>query len=84
MIDLKSIVELFCKISKTKQEAFVKGYLMGLGSYLACPIPHWKLMKKYPDSIDTEQEMREIFDEMHKKDIEEARQLLAEYRTTNR
>lgn len=73
---LKDIVNLFCIVSKTKEEAFLKGFLMGLGSHLACPMPHWELMEAYPSSINIQQDMRKIFDEIHKSHIEEAQQLL--------
>lgn len=78
MFKLKEVVQFFSKVSKTKEEAFLKGFLMGLGSHLACPMPHWELMKEYPSSIDVQQEMREIFEKIHKGDIEEAQRLLAE------
>lgn len=74
---LKSAVNLFGKLSKTKEEAFLKGVLFGLGSHNACPTPNWELMKEYPDSIGLEREMREMFEEIHKRDIEEAQRLLA-------
>ena len=77
MIKLKDKVGLFCKLSETKEEAFLKGFLMGLGAHLLCPTPNWELMEEFPASIKIEQEMRGIFEGIHKGDIEEARQLLA-------
>lgn len=55
----------------------MKGLLMGYGTHLACPMPNWEVMKAYPSSIDVEQEMREIFEQIHKKDIQAAQELLA-------
>lgn len=77
MTKLKGIMDLLCMSSETKEEAFLKGLLMGYGTYLACPTPHWELIKEYPDSIDIEREMKEIFDEVHRNGIEEAERLLA-------
>lgn len=78
MKELREIVHLFCLDSKTKEVAFLKGVLFGLGAHLPCPTPNWELLKKCLPSIDTAQEMREIFERIHKKDIREIEQLLAE------
>lgn len=80
MINLKDLVRFFCNIQTTrsKEEAFLKGYLMGLGGHNICPTPDWQLLKEYPDMTDIESEMREMFEKIHKKDIEEAQRLLAE------
>lgn len=77
MENLKEIVDLFSMTAQTKEEAFLKGVLVGLGTHLACPTPNWELMKKYPSSIGVEREMREMFEEIHRRDIEEAQRLLA-------
>jgi len=82
-MELEKIVNFFCNIqsTKTKEEAFLKGYLMGLGSHLACPTPNWELLKKNPEMfVPIEREMREIFEKIHKNQIEEARKLLAKIR----
>lgn len=81
MFDLKKAVDFFCNLqtTKTKEEAFLKGALFGFGAHQACPTPIWELMKKDPGFVDIEREMREMFEEIHKKDIEEARKLLVEF-----
>jgi len=81
--DLRKVVNFFCNIqpTRTKEEAFLKGYLMGLGSHLACPTPDWRLLKitKNPELwVEIEKGMREIFEKIHKDAIKEARKLLEE------
>jgi len=80
-MELKKIVNFFCNIqpTKTKEEAFLKGYLMGLGSHLACPTPYWELLKKNPEMfIPIEREILEIFEKIHRNSIKEAEKLLEE------
>jgi len=78
---LREIVNFFCNVQTTgsKEEAFLKGVLFGYGVHLACPMPNWKLLKKNPELFaDIEREMREIFEAIHKRNIDEARKLLDE------
>jgi len=69
--------------SKTKEEAFLQGVLYGFGAHNACAIPNWDLVKEYPESINAEREIRDIFEEVHKKEIAEATRLLELERAKN-
>jgi len=69
-------VRVFSLTSRSKEEAFLKGVLFGYGAHLACPVPNWELMKKDDFFIDIEKEMREMFEEIHKRDIKEVQKLL--------
>ena len=71
-------MSLFSRTSPTKEIAFLNGFLMGMGLHLACPTPNWEHLRNYSNTIDIEKNMREIFESMHKKDIQEAENLLAE------
>jgi len=83
-MDLKRIVDLLCQTTKSKEEAFLRGLLFGYGAHRACPIPNWELMKKAPEIfVKIEKEMREIFEEIHEKEINAAVELLKELQNKN-
>ncbi len=77
---IRDAVGLFSKASTTKEVAFLNGFLTGLGAHLACPTPNWQLMEKFPDTIDAEKHIRDIFEGIHKDDIEITLRLLVEYK----
>lgn len=77
---LELAVDLFGKSAGTKEVAFLNGVLFGYGSHLSCPIPNWELIKEYSEMIDIEKKMREIFEAVHKQDIDEAKKLLQTFK----
>jgi len=83
--ELKNLVNFFVNIqtTKTKEEAFLKGVLFGSGAHIACPTPNWEFMKQSPTFIDIEREIREVFEKIHKRRLEEARKLLEEIKERN-
>lgn len=75
-MSLEDTVTAFAKSCETKEEAFLKGLLYGYGTHLACPVPNWEMMKTSPDFIKIEEDVRDIFDSIHTRDINEAKSLL--------
>ena len=68
---LQTGIELFSKTSNSKEEVFLKGYLMGLG--VVGPNPNWGLMKKHPEvAIKIERDISDTHKEVMNKHIEEA------------
>lgn len=85
---LKETVEFFCNVQKTTsyEEAFLKGYLMGLGFTTVSRVPNFELMVKNPQMfIPIEREMIEIHGAVIKRNIDEAMALLTTiYKTEER
>ena len=81
---LKKIVNLFCNIQTTdsKEEAFLKGYLMGLGEalfHLEKAYPNLQLVVENPQIfIEIEKEIRDIHMKIIKERIEQTKELLKE------
>ena len=70
-------MELFSKTSRSKEESFLKGYLMGLG--VIGDSPNWGVMKKYPDvALKVEKDISDTHKEVRDKCIEEAKGKLRE------
>ena len=77
MEPLQTGMELFSKTSRSKEEAFLKGYLMGLG--VVGYNPNWELMKKHPEiAVKTESEISETHKKVKDNFIEEAKAKLRE------
>lgn len=75
--DLQTGMELFCKTSKSKEEAFLKGYLMGLG--VVDHTPNWELMKEHPEvAVRIEREISETSGAVRDRNTEEAKVKLRE------
>ena len=74
---LQTGMELFSKTSRSKKEAFLKGYLMGLG--VVGYNPNWKLMKEHPEvAVKIESEISETHNKVRDNFIEEAKAKLRE------
>jgi len=74
---LQTGMGLFSKTSRSKEEAFLKGYLMGLG--VIGHNPSWKLMKGHPEvAIDVESDISDTYKKVRDKCIEEAEVKLRE------
>ena len=68
---LQTGIELFSKTSNSKEESFLKGYLMGLG--VVDHNPNWGLMKEYPEvAVKVERDISDTHKEVRGKHIEEA------------
>jgi len=84
--NLKTAMEIFSKVSTTKEEAFLKGYLMGLD--ITGYEPNWMLLKNHPELkivFDTEKDIAEVHRTVRNKFIEEAKAMLIEvYQKENR
>ncbi|GAH24886.1 unnamed protein product [marine sediment metagenome] len=74
---LQTGIELFSKTSNSKEEAFLKGYLMGLG--VVDHNPNWELMKERPEAaVKIESGISDTHKEVRDKIIEEAKAKLRE------
>ena len=74
---LQTGIELFSKTSNSKEEAFLKGYLMGLG--VVDHNPNWELMKEHPGvAVKIERDISDTHKEVRDKNIEEAKAKLRE------
>ena len=79
--DTKTAVELFCKIqdTRTKEEAFLKGLLFGLGGESIMPRPNFELIAKNPDMIiPIEKNIEEISRQVMNEQIEATQIILEE------
>jgi len=69
---LETGMKLFSKTSNSKEEAFLKGYLMGLG--VVGYNPNWELMNKDPEvAVTVEMNISNTHKEVRDKNIEEAK-----------
>jgi hypothetical protein len=74
---LEKTVRLYSTISTSKAEAFLKGYLMGLGC--TPPEHNFELMKKNPELwIPIEKDVKKHHDSVRMEHIREAKRLLRE------
>jgi hypothetical protein len=79
---------LFCRIqdTRTKEEAFLKGYYFGLGGELAQHKPNWELVEKNPELfIPIEKSVSEIHEQIMNEQIQVTENLFRElYENENR
>ena len=78
---VKKAVALFCHIqdTRTKDEAFLKGLLFGLGGEKVRPRPNWELLMKNPEMMmPIERDISDIYDSVMNDQIEVVEQLFKE------
>lgn len=78
---IKNAVELFCRMqeTRTKEEAFLKGFYFGLGGEMTRPKPNWELIKRNPEMfIPIECEIATIYDQVMNEQIKTTELLFKE------